>query len=171
MTNPPSTGVPGHENIARELALYVGQTMALASAGKPYQEVIAHIGQPPSHHQQALDDGDGAASLYPDCALFREMTFYLGRGDAANRIASMEFISNDGAFNMDDLRAAFGPWRRSPKEPSEVAYAVAWFEQYDTCSGGRMFLYAEDANYTTHIDPAQTPARLFFQTDHFRWAD
>lgn len=159
------------DNIARELHLYIGKTIALASAGKPYQEVIAHIGKPPAHHQQALDSGEGGASLYPDSALFKEITFGLGRGEQAQYIVSMEFIAKKGAFDMHDLGAAFGEWQRSPKEPEQATYAVAWFPKYDKASGARFFLYAEDGDYTTHIDPHKTPVRIFFQTDHFRWGD
>lgn len=159
------------ETIARELALYVGKTMALASTGKPYQEVIKDIGELQAHHKKALANGDGAASLYPKSELFSEITFYLGKGDKAQQIVSMEFISKKGAYNMDDLRAAFGEWHRSPKAPAQVSYAVAWFPKYDPSGGAQMFLYAEDGDYTTSIDPTKTPVRLFIQNTPFRWGD
>ena len=157
--------------IARELALYVGKTIELASADKPYQEVIKHIGEPPAHHKKALANGEGAASLYPKSELFSEITFYLGQGDKAQQIVSMEFISKKGAYDMDDLRASFGEWHRSPRPPEKVSYAVAWFPKYDPSGGAELFLYAEDGDYTTSIDPKKTPVRLFIQNTPFRWGD
>ncbi|MEW7851020.1 hypothetical protein AB2N08_20220 [Massilia aurea] len=158
-------------NIARELALYVGKTIELASTDRPYQEVIKHIGEPPANHKKALANGDGAASLYPKSELFSEITFYLGDGDKAQQIVSMEFVSKDGAYDMDDLRAAFGEWHRSPKPPEKASFAVAWFPKYDPSNGAQLFLYAEDADYTSSIDPKKTPYRLFIQNTLFRWAD
>jgi hypothetical protein len=162
-----STAGAHRENALRELNLFVGKTIELASAGKPYQEVIQHIGALSAEHRKALKNGEGAASLYPASALFSEMTFYLGRG--SDRIVSMEFIANKGAFDMDDLRAAFGEWHRSPAEPEQASFAVAWFPQYDQSTGAKLFLYAEDGDYAPRIDAGKTPARLFFQADHFRW--
>jgi hypothetical protein len=103
--------------------------------------------------------------------LFREMTFYLGKAAARERIVSMEFIANKGAFNMHDLQAAFGEWHRSPAEPEEASFAVAWFPRFDPDSGARFFLYAEDGDYASSIDPGKTPARLFIQVERFRWSD
>jgi hypothetical protein len=164
-----STAPAHRDNILQELNIFVGKTIELASAGKPYQDVIRHIGKLPAEHQKALKNGEGAASLYPKSALFSEMTFHLARD--SDRIVSMEFIANPGAFTMDDLRAAFGEWRRSPEEPVEASFAVAWFPRYDPSTGATLFLYAEDGDYGGSIDAGKTPVRLFFQASLFRWDD
>lgn len=158
-----------NEHIARELEHFVGKTIELAGAGLPYAQVIAHIGKPSAAHLKALKRGEGAASLYPKSELFSEMTFYLGQD--GERVASMEFIADPGAFSMHDLRAAFGQWQRSPPEPEEASFAVAWFPKYDTDSGARFCLYAEDGNYGSSIAPDATPARLFIQAQRFRWTE
>lgn len=164
-----SAGAPDRAGIIHELEFYVGKTMALASAGKPYQEVIAHIGKPPPHHQEGLDDGDRVASLYPSSRLFSEMTFRLGSGDQAGQVVAMDFIAKPGSFTMDDMREVFGPWQRSPEEDEDTLFVLAWFARYDKSSGAHMFLYADDAGKDdVVIAPGHTPGRVFFTTSYER---
>ena len=164
-----SAAAPDRMAIIHELEFYVGKTMALASAGKPYQEVIAHIGKPPPNHQEGLDDGDGVASLYPASRLFSEMTFTLGSGDQANQVVSMDFIAKPGSFTMDDMQAVFGPWHRTPEEDEGTLFVLAWFPRYDKSSGAHMFLYADDAGQdNVVIAPGHTPGRVFFTTRYER---
>ena len=164
-----SAGAPDRAAILHELEFYVAKTMALASAGKPYREVIAHIGKPPPNHQAGLDDGDRVASLYPASRLFSEMTFRLGSDDQANQVVAMDFIAKPGSFTMDDMQAVFGPWHRTPEEDEGTLFVLAWFPRYDKSSGAHMFLYADDAGQdSVKIAPGRTPGRVFFTTSYER---
>lgn len=171
---PESTAAAGgqnRENIARELDLYVRKTIELASAGRPYREVIAHIGVPHLGHDVVLSEKNRGGSIYPPSKLFREIVIWLARDPSSQQVIAMEFFSRPDSYNMDDLRAAFGEWHRSPKEPSECSFAIAWFPRYDASTGAKLFLYAEDGEYAKAIDPKRTPVRLFVQKMEARWGD
>ena len=168
-TKDKSAAAPDRAALIHELEFYVGKTMALASAGKPYQEVIAHIGKPPPNHQEGLDEGDRVASLYPPSRLFSEMTFRLGSGEQASQVVAMDFIAKPGSFTMDDMQAVFGPWHRTPEQDEGTLFVLAWFPRYDKSSGAHMFLYADDAGRdNVVIAPGRTPGRVFFTTSYER---
>lgn len=58
-------------NILQALRLYVGKTIDLAAAGRPYQDVIAHIGEPHLGHAVLLSEDDHMDSIYPRSMLFK----------------------------------------------------------------------------------------------------
>ena len=156
--------------ILHELEFYVARTMALASAGKPYPEVIAHVGAVPEQDQEELDDDEenGVASVASTSRLFPFICFRLGSGEQTRTIASMEFYAEPGAFTMDDMEAVFGPWHRIPEEDDDTLFVLAWFSRYDKSSGATMFLYADDAGKDIPIAAAHTPGRVFFTTEYAR---
>ena len=162
---------PSRDKAVWELQLLVGETIALATAGLPYREVVSHLGPLSDRAQQALDNGDGAASINPASELFSEIVIHLGRSkpETVGKIVALEFITRKGSFDMDDMRTAFGQWHRSPKNGEKASFAVAWFPRYDAMSGARYFMYAEDGEYVDRIDPKRTPVRIFVQTSQFRW--
>lgn len=163
---------PGANKIHHELKRMIGDTIALATEGKQYQEVVAHIGKLPANTQKLIDIGEPILIIKPTSDLFQEVIIHLGtKPGMRERVIAFEFFSKKGSFSMDDMRAVFGEWRRSPKEPSEASFAVAWFPRYDPSSGARYFLYAEDGEYKTRIDPKKTPERIFIQMEQFRWGD
>lgn len=157
-------------SIREELETYVAKTMALASEGRHYQEVIAHIGAPPPRDQEELNEGEdnGVASVHTESRLFSFISFRLGSGDDARRIVHMEFFAEPGAFTMDDLRSVFGPWHRTPEEDEGTLFVLAWFPRYDKSNGAQMFLYADDAGKDIPIAPGQTPGRIFFTSEYAR---
>lgn len=158
------------DTIRNELARQIGHTIDLLHTGQPYPDVIRHLGKIPAHHRKALAQGDGCAGIIPKSSLFSEICFHLER-ENNQHVVAMEFFSNAGAFNMDDLRAVFGDWHRSPPEPEECTFAIAWFPKYDVSSGARFFLYAEDGTYGSAINPDDTPCRLFIQVQLARWGE
>lgn len=166
-----AAGSDHREDIARELDLYVRKTIELASAGRPYREVIEHIGVPHLGHEVLLSKDNRCGSIYPPSKLFREIVICLPREVSSQQVIAMEFFSHPYAYNMDDMRAAFGDWHRSPKEPRECSFALAWFPRYDASTGAKLFLYEEDGEYAKSIDPKRTPVRLFVQRMEARWAD
>jgi hypothetical protein len=160
--------------ILHELEFYVGKTMALAAAGKPYQEVIDHIGQPPPHHQEELDDDleNGVSDVSHTSQLFTDITFHLGSGETAGQVVAMDFFARPGSFTMDDMAAVFGPWHRAAQGAEDILFVPAWFERYDKSSGARLFLYADDAGKSDIVIAAgHTPGRVFFTTIYDRDED
>ena len=159
------------DKVQQELAANIGVALELAKAGKPYEEVIRHLGTVPRHHRKELASGGNGASIEPKSRMFSEINFSVTGADkgAPARIATLEFIAVKGAFNFQHLNALSGEWRRSPPEPEECSFALAWFPSHDVRSGAPFSLYAEYAPFTTSIDPAQTPSRVFFQTADGRW--
>jgi hypothetical protein len=96
--------------IIKELKFYVAKTMSLACAGKPYEEVIAHIGSIMPQDQEALDEDDTTvANMTSESRLFDEIFFHLGYGEQSKQIVAMNFIVKPGMFTMDDMEAVFGP--------------------------------------------------------------
>lgn len=158
-------------DIARELKLYVEKTIELASAGRPYQEVVHHIGAPHLGHKVWVSAENRGGSIYPPSKLFKEIVIHLARDTKSQQVVAIEFFSNPGSYDMNDLQAAFGDWHRSPKEPEECSFALAWFPRYDASTGAKFFLYAEDGEYASTIDPKRTPDRLFIQKMIARWGD
>lgn len=157
--------------VALALAQTIGSALELASAGKPYADVIRHLGTMPEHHRDYLMSGERDGTLEASSPLFDEIHFSLdtpGTSPEA-RIVTLEFISEPGAFDFHDLREAFGEWRRSPPEPEEVAFAVAWFIRYDVRGGAPFSLCAEYGEYSAAIDPGRTPDRVVFQPGDGRW--
>ena len=157
--------------IAAELIKTVGAALALTIAGKPYAEVIAHLGAMQEHHRAFLMSGETMSTLDAASPLFSEIHFKLDRPGTSPeaRILTLEFISKPGSYTFHDVRDAFGVWHRSPPEPDDASFSLAWFPPYDARSGAPFSLYAEFAPYSTAIDPAQTPARIFFQQPDGRW--
>ena len=160
-----------HSSIAVELAQTIGAALELTIAGRPYAEVIRHLGSMPEHHRDYLMYGERSATLDPASPLFNEIHFSLdapGTSPEA-RVLTLEFISEPGTYTFHHLREVFGEWHRSPPEPHEVAFALAWFVRHDVRSGAPFSLYAEYEEYSAMIDPDRTPGRVFFQTRDGRW--
>lgn len=157
--------------IAVELAQTIGAALDAAIAGKPYAEVLGHLGTMPEHHREFLMSGERQSTLDAASSLFYEIHFSLdapGTSPEA-RVLTLEFIPEPGAFTLRQLSEVFGEWRRSPPEPEEVSYALAWFTRHDVRSGAPFSLYAEYGEYSTAIDPDTTPDRVFFQPKDGRW--
>ena len=163
------TFTPG--STAFELAQTIGKSLELTIAGKPYAEVIRHLGTMPDHHRDYLMSGERASTLEATSPLFDEIHFSLDApGTSPDAcIVTLEFICEPGAFTFHDLRDVFGEWHRSPPAPEEVAFALAWFPRHDVRGGHPFSLYAEFAEYSAAIDPDQTPARVYFQPVDGRW--
>jgi hypothetical protein len=157
--------------IAVALAQTIGAALELTIAGKPYADVIRHLGSMPEHHRDYLMSGERSGTLDPASPLFDEIHFSLDAPGTvpAARVLTMEFISEPGAFTFHHLREAFGEWHRSPPEPHEAAFALAWFVRYDVRSGAPFSLYAEYDEYSAAIDPDRTPGRVYFQARDGRW--
>lgn len=160
-----------HNPVTAELAQTIGAALELAIAGKPYAQVIRHLGIMPEHHHKYLMSGERASTLDAASSLFSEIHFSLDAPGtvAESRVLTMEFIPQPGAFNFHHMREAFGEWKRSPPEPEDAAFALAWFLRYDARSGAPFSLYAEHKDYGTAIDPNKTPDRVFLQPLDGRW--
>ena len=157
--------------IAIELAQTVGAALELSIAGRPYAEVIRHLGSMPEHHRGYLMSGERHGTLDSASPLFDEIHFSLdapGTSPEA-RVLTLEFISQPGAYTFHHLREVFGEWHRSPPAPDKAAFALAWFVRYDVRSGAPFSLYAEYEEYDSAIDPDRTPCRVYFQPRDGRW--
>ena len=167
MPTKPPTAILDRAAIVEELQFFVAKTMSLACAGKPYEEVIAHIGSIMPQDQEALGEDDNTvASMISESLLFSEIFFHLGDGDQSNQIVAMNFIAEPGTFTMDDMEAVFGPWHRIPAEDEGTLFVLAWFPRYDKSNGAEMFLYADDAGKPIRIASGNTPGRIFFTTEY-----
>ena len=157
--------------ITLELAQTIVTALELSIAGKPYAEVIRHLGTMPEHHREYLMSGERQSTLDAASSLFDEIHFSLdapGTSPEA-RVLTMEFIPEPGTFTLRHLSEVFGEWHRSPPESEEASYALAWFTRHDVRSGAPFSVYAEYGEFSTAIDPDKTPDRVFFQPQDGRW--
>lgn len=160
-----------HGSPIPELAQTIGKALELTIAGKPYADVIRHLGTMPEHHREYLMSGEREGTLEAASPLFDEIHFTLDAPGTSPEgcVVTLEFICNPGTFSFHDLREVFGEWRRSPPEPEEASFALAWFTRHDVRSGAPFSLYAEFEDYSAAIDADRTPARVYFQPTDGRW--
>lgn len=157
------------KDIEEELKFYVGKTLELATAGKPYPQVVGHFASAERLKKEAADPDAVPGSINPDSKIFHEITYYFGEGKTKGQIVAVEFIPKPNTFDLSDMAAVFGEWRRSPQAPKMAAFALAWFAKHDVRSGARFSLYAEYKAYAATIDPKATPDRIYFHTADGRW--
>lgn len=156
---------------AAELKKTVGTALELSIAGAPYADVIGILGTMRDHQREFLMSGERVGIIDAASSLFTQICFSLDKVGTSSeaRILTMEFCSVPGTYTFHDLREAFGEWRRTPREPDQVSFALAWFPSYDVRSGAPFSLYAEYEPYSTAIDPDQTPGRIYFQPQDGSW--
>jgi len=107
------------QEIAKELNFYLERTLELATAGKPYPKVVGHFASAERLKKEAVDRDSVPGSIYPDSKLFHEITYYFGEGKKKSMIVAVEFMPKPNTFDLNDMKAVFGEWRRSPPETGD----------------------------------------------------